>query len=369
MTGLGNYSRLVIESIGREYPHDRLTIFAPRHRDNPRMKGIMSLRNVKVRYPEKGEAPFGSAVWRTLGITKLLTRQNIEIFHGLSNELPLNIRKARIPTVLTMHDVIYRRMPSCYSTIDRAIYDLKYGASCRAATRIIAISECTKRDIMEYYGVDERKIDVVYQGVDEIFKQPHTPDEVESARRKYSLPPQYLLQVGSIEERKNALLSVQALPSLHGCELILVGRETPYLKRVLREAERLGVRRRVRTLHDVPFLDLPLLYRGAAAALYPSRYEGFGLPVLEALTCGVACIAATGSCLEEAGGNAALYVNPDNPRELADAVNTLLTDKQLLNNRIQEGLRHAAKFSNADVAANTRNVYVRAIDEWMWNSE
>ena len=217
--------------------------------------------------------------------------------------------------------------------------------------------------------MDESKIDVVYQGGDDIFKQSCSPAQVEGILQRYSLTSEYLLQVGSIEERKNAMLSVQALASVPGCELILIGRETAYLKRVLSEAERLGVRERVRILHDVPFHDLSLLYRGASAALYPSRYEGFGLPVLEALTCGVPCVAATGSCLEEAGGRAALYVNPDNPRELAAAVNTLLTDKQLRGNRIQEGLRHAAKFSNADVAANTRDVYVHAIADWWRHSQ
>ncbi|MBD5232230.1 MAG: glycosyltransferase family 4 protein [Bacteroidales bacterium] len=365
MTGLGNYSRLIIESIGREYPSDRLTLFAPRHRDNPRMAGILALPNVELRFPQKGEAPLGTAFWRTFGLPRLLARGDYEIYHGLSNELPLNISRAGIPSVVTMHDVIYRRMPQCYSPIDRKIYDLKYGRSCRQATRIIAISECTKRDVMEYYGVPEEKIDIVYQGVDEIFKRPFTPAEIEQAIRKHGLQKPYILQVGSIEERKNAMLSVRALTALPAdIELVLVGRPTPYLDKVLKKAERLGVRSRVRLLHGVPFPDLPLLYRGAAAAAYPSRYEGFGLPVLEALTCGTPCVAATGSCLEEAGGPGALYVDPDDTPAMAQALNKLLTDSDLRETLRAEGLRHADRFRGADVAANTRTVYLKAIEDF-----
>jgi len=361
LTGLGNYSRLIIGSIAREFPDDTLTLFAPRDRPCPRLIPIRELPNVRMRFPAR--APLGKAIWRTCGITRELATGEYDIYHGLSNELPLNIRRAHIPTVLTMHDVIYRRMPECYTAADRLIYDIKYGASCRAATRIIAISECTKRDIIHYYGIDADRIDVIYQGVDSQFTPPPA-DAVQEVRNTYGLTARYLLQVGSIETRKNALLSVRALAALpSSLELLLVGRATPYLRLLLKEASELGVAHRLRVLHNVPFAHLPALYGGAAAALYPSRYEGFGLPVLEALSCGTPCVAATGSCLEEAGGDAALYVSPDDPRALTHAVETILSGSADTAAMRARGLRHAARFDNARVASATRDVYARALQE------
>lgn len=360
LTGLGNYSRLIISSVASQYPADKLVVLAPADRENPRLSPIRSLSNVDFRFPLPGEAPLGKALWRSLTISRLLPSLGCDIFHGLSNELPLNIRKSGIPAVLTMHDVIYRRMPQCYSLPDRLIYDFKYGRSCRSATRIIAISECTKRDVMHFYGVPEERIDVVYQGCDDIFHKPVSCDARLEVSRVYSLPERFLLQVGSIERRKNAMLSVRALAALadRQMQLLLVGRATPYLREVLAEADALGVRERVKVLHDVPFAHLPVLYSLAYAAIYPSRYEGFGLPVLEALTCHTPCVAATGSCLEEAGGDAAIYVDPDDARSLAQAIEAIPSRRQQM---IDRGAIHAARFSNDSVATNTRNVYLATI--------
>lgn len=188
LTGLGNYSRLIVEAVAREHPSDSLLLFAPRDSDNPRLAPLRALPNVSIHTPAPSEARLGGAFWRSFGLTKSLKSRGVQLFHGLSNELPLNIGKAGIPSVLTMHDVIYRTMPECYSLPDRKIYDLKYGASCRRATRIIAISECTRRDIMRFYGVPEERISVVYQGVDSIFHAAWTPVQIEEIRQNIPCP-------------------------------------------------------------------------------------------------------------------------------------------------------------------------------------
>lgn len=358
MTGLGNYSRLVIESLAETYPDLDLTLFSPVDGDSPRLDKIHTLPNISLRLPQKGEAPLGSGMWRTCGISKLLAGEKIEIYHGLSNELPLGIEKSGIPSVVTMHDVIYRIMPECYKPIDRLIYDFKYGRSCRAATRIIAVSERTKHDVMRYYGVDEDKIDVVYQGCDDIFKHMHTDTQIVATLRKYGISSPYIIQVGSIEKRKNAMLTVQALSALPPrYSLVLVGRGTPYLGKVMAEAERLGTGSRVIVLDNVTFSDLPALYQGAAAAAYPSRYEGFGIPVLEALNSRIPCVAATGSCLEEAGGPEGIYVDPDDARSLAESLLHVIGDNTARTGIIGHGLRHAARFSNADIPQRLMAVY------------
>lgn len=364
MTGLGNYSRLVVESLAETYPQLQLTLYSPRDGESERLQKIRELANVNIRLPRKGEAPLGGSLWRTQGMTRLFKTDEVDLFHGLSNELPLNIRKSGIPSVVTMHDVIYRRMPECYNLTDRIIYDFKYGRACRNATRIIAVSERTKRDVMEFYGIRGEKIDIVYQGCDDIFRERLSNVQIAGIKKKYDIRTPYIIQVGSIEKRKNAMVSVQALSRLpQEYSLLLVGRKTAYLEKVTGEAARLGVSERVQVLDSVVFKDLPALYQGAEAAVYPSRYEGFGIPVLEALNSRIPCIAAKGSCLEEAGGDSGIYIDPDDPRALADALTLVINEKTVRTTLIEEGLRHAARFSNADIPARLMSVYRQAIEE------
>lgn len=362
MTGLGNYSRLIIESMAKEYPLDEIIVYAPKPQENPRIRSWAACTNIERRYPQSGEAPLGKSLWRTFGITKSLRSDAVELFHGLSNELPLNIRKAGIPSVVTIHDVIYRTLPYCYKAIDRHIYDYKYGHSCHNASAIIAISECTKRDIIRFYNVPEEKITVIYQGCDPSFAPAADSTAAEADKetlRQLNLPERYLVQVGTIERRKNALLSVRALSAIadRAIELLLVGRPTDYLAEVLREAQRLGVADRVKTRSDIPFAQLPTVVRNAAIALYPSRYEGFGLPVLEAISCGTPVVAATGSCLEEAGGPDTIYVAPDDTNATREAIDTILADHTIAQRMKAQGLTFAKRFSNDTVARNTHKVY------------
>lgn len=364
MTGLGNYSRLVLESLSAAYPQMRLRVYTPRTGDNERWEKVRRLANVDVRVPGRGEARLGRAAWRTWGISGVLAAEGVQLYHGLSNELPLNIRSAGVPSVVTMHDVIYRRLPYCYKPADRLLYDFKYGRSCRNAIRIIAVSERTKLDVMEYYGVDADKVDVVYQGCDDIFREPWEEARVQWVREKYGLGRRYIIQVGSIERRKNAEASVRALSALPAdVDLVLVGRGGEYLRRVESVACELGVRGRIRVFEGVPFRDLPGLYRGSIAAVYPSYYEGFGIPVLEALCCGVPCVAATGSCLEEAGGKGALYVSPDDAAGLGEALHSLIDDEGLRVSLRGAGAEHASLFRNEDIPMRLTEVYARVLKQ------
>lgn len=356
-TGLGNYSRLVIEHAARLMPDDRFLIYTPEMRDNPRLDGIKALKNVEFRLPP----PQGlhGALWRSFGITNNLGPDKVDIFHGLSNELPLNILSSGVKCVVTMHDLIYRTMPQCYSGIDRRLYDFKYRRACRHADRVVAISECTKRDVMRFYGVPEEKISVVYQGCDDIFRRRVSPDDMAEVRARLALPARYVVQVGTVELRKNLELSVRALPSLpKDVKLVAVGRDrNSYRRYVEAVARSLGVADRVVWVDHVAFHDLPAIYTGAEVALYPSRYEGFGIPVLEALECRTPVVAATGSCLEEAGGPASLYVSPDNPRQLGEALTAILSGTADVAAMREQGKRHAARFSTDAMIAGLRDIY------------
>lgn len=361
-TGLGNYSRLVIEQLAASARKgEELFVYTPRMTDNPRLTRIKTFPQVRfmVRHPRFMES---AAAWRSRGIVRDMRHDAIDLYHGLSNELPLNIAASGIPSVLTMHDVIYRRLPYCYSAIDRLLYDYKYGRSCRAATRIIAISECTKRDIIHYYNVPEEKIDVVYQGCDPQFSRQWSHEESDTLRRRLDLPERYVVQVGTVERRKNLELTVRAMAALPPeIKLVAIGRDNSYMKRVQAIARKEGVADRVIFMGAVPFADLPGVYQAAEAIAYPSRYEGFGLPVIEGILSRRPVIAATGSCLEEAGGEGAIYVNPDDVRGMAEALRSVTDGSADTAAMTMRGLRHVARFDTAVMADNIHTIYAKTL--------
>ena len=363
MTGLGNYSRLVIERLALENAGDRILVYTPALRDNPRLSPLRALPNVEFRLPPP--QGFHGSLWRTFGITNNLQADKVDIYHGLSNELPLNIRKSGVPAVVTMHDVIYRTMPECYKLIDRRIYDFKYGHACRNADRIIAVSECTKRDVSRFYDIDPDKIDVIYQGCDESFRRVWSDEEIAALRRRLDLPERYILQVGTIERRKNLELTIRALSAVPAdVHLVVVGRDHhAYKPYILRLASELGVTDRIHYYEGLDFKDLPGVNRAAKVIAYPSRYEGFGIPVVEGLESCRPVVAAKGSCLEEAGGPATTYVSPDSPKEMTQALDHLLKISTEEEKRItEEGKRYAAGFDKSRMASAIMDTYGRAID-------
>lgn len=364
MTGLGNYSRLITEELACNYPDATLYLYTPEltaaQKSNPRLTRLNSLPNVEFRLPF-GLGPMShGALWRSAGITRHFQADGLDLYHGLSNELPLNI--GNIPSVVTIHDLIYRRLPDSYAYLDRKLYNWKYGTSARKATRVIAISECTKRDLVELQGVDPEKIDVIYQGCDPQFQQVCDQAAIETAKAKYNITGKYLIQVGTIEKRKNLELSVRALAHLPAdVKLVAIGRDNGYLPYIKHLAETHRVADRLRVIDGVPFADLPALYQGAEAVLYPSRYEGFGIPVLEGLQSRRPVIAATGSCLEEAGGQAAWYVGPDDVDEMATILKSILDGSADTTGRIGLGLQWAARFNTSNMASQIMETYLKAI--------
>lgn len=186
-TGLGNYSRYYLNIMSLAFPSATFRVYTPRIVENERLKPLLDRPNIQLVGPElRWNNGLSRALWRTVDLPVTLKADDIAVYHGLSNELPLTI-KGVCPSVVTIHDLIYRRIPSDYKPIDRRLYDFKYSRSAKAATRVIAISECTKRDLIADYGIDPDKIDVIYQGIDPIFTvQPYTA-AIQTVRAKYSL--------------------------------------------------------------------------------------------------------------------------------------------------------------------------------------
>lgn len=363
-TGLGNYSRLIVDSLARRFPENEYILYAPDNRPNPRLAPILERPGVSLRLPG---GTFGKALpslWRVRGIATDIARDKIDLFHGLSNELPLNITKSGVPSVVTIHDVIFKHFPQYYKPIDRKIYDFKFSKAAHAATRVIAISECTRRDIVNCYGIPVDKIDVVYQGCDPAFSRQVTHDEIEALRNKYSITRPYIVTIGTVESRKNQLLAVKALRGLPGdISLVIVGRHTPYADEIRRYIAAHSLADRVIWIQNAPFSDLPVLYRGALFSTYISRYEGFGLPVIESLSGGTPVIVAAGTCLEEAGGPRTPAIRPDDVDALVHFGAKLIFDEKYREFVSEGGRAYVSRFSEENFTARVMDVYNKVLTE------
>lgn len=354
-TGLGSYGRTLVNDLA-QYPL-RLNLYAPdKGRDDLRTQ-IVERDNIAFVYPTSRHF---KSYWRSRGIVADLKRDGIQLFHGLSGELPFGIRKSGIKSVVTIHDLIFLRHPEFYNPIDVQIYKWKFRQTIKEADYIIAISECTKRDILEYGGnlVSEDKITLIYQSCSPRF---NTSQNYKTSNLNSKLG-RYVLSVGSIEPRKNTMLALKALHHLpDDISLVLVGRHTAYTDKLIQYARANGLEHRLHILHGVPDTNLPALYAGAECFVYPSVYEGFGIPIIEAISCGLPVVACTGSCLEEAGGPDSLYVAPNDAIGMANAIRRSLKGADDREERIQRSMDYIRRFSGTDVAGQVVDVYKRVL--------
>jgi len=354
-TGLGNYSRWLVKALAEHHPENSYYLYTPKVKPNSRLNFLQQFSNIKT------VTPVGKLIkswWRSKGIVEDLQRDGIDIYHGLSHELPIGIGESGIKSVVTVHDLIFMRFPEQFGRISRAIYRLKVTKACAVADKIIAISKKTKDDLVELLNVDASKIKVIYQGCDPIFKVEQSVEQKKTVAEKYNLPADFILNVGTIEERKNLLLLIKALPTVeNNIPLVVVGKPTKYLKAIKSYLSANNLINRVIFLHGVEFADLPAIYQLAKVFVYPSRYEGFGIPVLEAITCGTPVIAAKGSCLEEAGSNSSVYVDPNDPIDLADKLNAVMSNEQLREKMITKGKEYSLNFEDAKLADQLMQLY------------
>lgn len=368
-TGLGNYSRFVVRILSECFADNQYHLYTPKPQRMPYISEIPTLTSLHLHFPPKGLWSKLRSIWRVWGITHDIHKDGIDLFHGLSNELPLNIgtpmqRKEkwgenRCKYVVTIHDLIFIHTPQYYHWIDRQIYNYKFRRACQCADRVIAVSEYTKQEIMRYYHTPEEKIDVVYQGCDPVFAKDIDSNKLQEVSKKYQLPDKFVLYVGSIEERKNLMLVARAMATIKdkGIHVVAVGRRTPYVDKIEDYLKEQGMEQMFHFCHKVPYEDLPSFYKLARTFAYPSRIEGFGIPLLEAITSGVPAIGCTGSCLEEAGGKNSIYVAPDDVSGMADAIVRTCTDESLRQQMIKAGKEYALNFTNEKLANDLMDIY------------
>ncbi len=359
-SGLGNYSRSTVELLYKHCPEHEYVLFSPKH-GNPYNFEIPE--NIGVVYPEGIDACFANS-WRSYHMSRSLRREKLDIFHGLSNELPADMRKAGTRSVVTIHDLIFVRYPQLYRPMDRYFYTLKYGKSCRMADRIIAVSNQTKADLVDYWDIAPEKIEVIYQGCNPKFYKQVSEEEKARVRAKYQLPRDFILSVGTIENRKNLMLTAKAMAVTKNhidVDLVACGRHTPYSTMIADFAAKNGIGQRIHFRHDIHCQDMPALYQMSRALVYTSIFEGFGIPILEALNSGIPVITSRGGVFTETGGDACLYVDPYDLESMIDKLRKVLENETLRKELVAKGYLHAQKFREPYIAENLNRLYQQMV--------
>ncbi len=316
-----------------------------------------------LRHPRfSTQRPFARILWEQSLLPRAIRRDRLSLLHGLAYAAPL---VARVPTVVTVHDLSFLLYPESFRPGNRLYLTHMTAQSCKRARRVIAVSQATAADLTRLLGIPKTKIDVVYNGVDGLYR-PLPVDQIDAYRRQAGWPERFLLIVGTLEPRKNHLVLLEAYAryrrSVHNPLPLLIGGGKGWgYDKIFERVKTLGLEPYVHFLGFVPLPALPWLYNAASLFIYPSRYEGFGLPLAEAMACGTPAITTSSSSLPEVAGDAALVVDPDDSEALAQAMVAVLGSQERQDAMRVAGLAQVAKFHWATTADATAEVYTRSL--------
>jgi glycosyltransferase involved in cell wall biosynthesis len=356
-SGLGNYSRNLINSIVKFEKYASITLFTPKTKNRILLDPLAEKVSTIVSPSKFFHKKLGS-LWRSRFIVKDIKHNKIDIYHGMSHELPYGIQKSGAKSIVTIHDLIFLRFPKFYGPINVFIYKKKMQYACRVADKIVAISSQTKEDLVNFLNVDSKKIEVIYQSCNVVYQQKRTIEESQKVRAKYGLPDKYLLYVGTIEERKNLLSIIKALKENEiNIPLVVIGRKADYFHKTVNPYL---VENKIESIifpEKVTNDELPVIYQNALCFVYPSIFEGFGIPILEAIVSGIPVITSKGSCFEETGGPGSIYVDPYNPTEIGEAIQKVSENQELRSAMVNMGIEHAKQFTPEQIASDYMNLY------------
>jgi len=357
--GLGRYAESLARALVTENP-GRFAFF---FNQSDSVRPLGGLEAVSVRSIRAGYKPWRMAVWlgqlAGLGFDRLLP--GAELYHA-TEHLLLPLR--HVPSVLTVHDLIFRIFPQHHKRLNYWYLNAAMPLYCRRASAVIAVSQSTKRDLVRLYGLEPARISVVHEAAAPHFT-PAPPALVAQVRARYGLPDRYLLHVGTIEPRKNLKHLLEAVHRLRAkredVRLVIAGSKGWLYQSFFEGIEELALGDAVVLPGYVPDADLPAVYSGAQLVAVPSLYEGFGLPVLEAMACGAPVVCSHTSSLPEVGGDAAAYFDPTDVDAMADAILTAWRDEALRETMRTNGLARAARFSWTRAAEETLAIYEQVI--------
>jgi glycosyltransferase involved in cell wall biosynthesis len=338
-----------------------LIVFA--HPGGRELIGVAESERLRwVVIPEK--SPARRLIWEQSSFPRLARNSHLDLLHSLHYTRPLSLP---CRSVVTFHDLTFFLYPHLHTRSKRVFFPLAIRFSARQADALIAVSESTRRDAIRLLGVPQQKVHTTQLGVDSAFRPVQDEGLRAGVRQKYRLPERFILYVGLVEPRKNLPLLIQAYQSLvelgSSHPLVVVGRFGWMHQQVLQEITTLGLKDKILFTGYVPQLDLPIVYNLASLFVYPTLYEGFGLPALEALACGTPVITSDIASLPEIVGDAGLLVPAGDKQALTQAMRAVLTDQALQNRLAVKGPERAAQFTWERTARLTLQVYQRVLSQ------
>ncbi len=384
--GLGRYAQELVKGLvdlgrGKASPHDSSLINGTATAGTPIGQSDLSdgpPLQLTAFYHQRGEAQLDPPIDRLPRITTSLSVRpwrlttalayftsvgmdrmfsDIDLFHATEHLLP-RLKKTR--SVFTLHDLIFQFDPDSHKPLNIAFLKTMMPRFLRAADAIVAVSECSKRDAVNLYSIPADKIHVIYEGVDPKFTPITDEAKLNEVRAKYKLPDRFILHVGTVEPRKNLPLLFEAAAQIKE-HVVVAGKLGWLTDPILAKVKELGVEDRVTFTGFVADDDLPALISSATVLAMPSKYEGFGLPILEAMACGTPVVTSNAASLPEVGGDAVLYAWHDDVRSWIRLLTLALDDAELRSWLRQKGLRQAAKFRWETMARETLEVYRKVI--------
>lgn len=347
-TGLGNHSRNLIHSLLQVDPANHYVLFNAAGGDVAKEHDALSVESRKRWQP----------MWRQVGIVTRMEAMKLDVYHGLSAELPL-FRPRKTKLVVTIHDLIFMKFPRYYTAVDRAIYTYKLKNAIAMADAIVCTSQHTHRDLHAIFPSQAKKMTVIYQGCEEVFKQRPDEQDLESFKRKYDLPDAFILCISKFEKRKNHLRLIEAYAKVRSqlnIPLVLVGKEGDTFEPVKKAIKMLDISTDVRLYTEVDQATLVRFVHASSWTVFPSEYEGFGIPVLESLMAGKPVLTCRQSSMEEIAGATGACMDPLNIHSIEEGLLNF-TGNEVRTQSLAEGLSGLNRFEGSEIAQEHLKLY------------